>query len=145
MESRSRRLTIFSMWKTRGHLQLVMFAVTRSIHHHNSRWNALFPPVIKGVVVKRSSPPAARKKTIGSKLDENKYGEMLYTKLHPGCFKELSMGQLDVQLQKFCTTLVETATKCAPVVKPGEKKDYGLWIYRKLLLKVRGSFSNGNK
>lgn len=39
--------------------------------------------------------------------------------------EELSKGQLDLQLQEFCSNVVETAAECAPQVKSRKKK--GLW------------------
>ena len=55
-------------------------------------------------------------------MDKPRYRRILSTELNPGCLKELSLGELEVQLTLFSSIFVEAAVECAPKVKPGKKK-----------------------
>ena len=81
----------------------------------------LMPPVDKGTIDCQPLGTAHRKKVLWAKLDRANYQRTLATKLNPDCLKESSLDEVEIHLQKFCTTLVE-AVNNAPRVKPGKKK-----------------------
>ena len=82
----------------------------------------LMPPVVKGTTDCQPVGSACRKKVLWAKLDKANYQRTLATKLNPDCLKESSLDELEMHLQKFCTTLVEASVNNAPRVKPGRKK-----------------------
>ena len=80
------------------------------------------PTVIKGTTDCQPVGSAHRKKVLWAKLDKDNYQRTLATKLNPDCLKESSLDELEMHLQKFCTTLVEAALNNGPRVKHGKKK-----------------------
>ena len=79
----------------------------------------LMPPVVKGTTDCQPVGTAHRKKVLWAKLDRANYQR---TKLNTDCLKESSLDEVEMHLQKFCTTLVEAAVNNSPRVKPGKKK-----------------------
>ena len=82
----------------------------------------LMPPVVKRATDCQPVGSAHRKKVLWAKLDKANYQRTLATKLNPDCLKESSLDEVEMHLQKFCSTLVEAAVNNAPRVKPGKKK-----------------------
>ena len=82
----------------------------------------LMPPVDKGTTNCQPVGTSHRKKVLWAKLDRANYQRTLATKLNTDCLKELSLDEVEIHIQKFCTTLVEAAVNNAPRVKPGKKK-----------------------
>ena len=77
------------------------------------------------------------------KMDKPKYRRILSTELNPGCLKELSLGEPEVQLTSFSSIFVEAAVECAPKVMI-RRRGYGHLSCRELLLIVRKPIFKGS-